>query len=168
MKQVSKFQWFLITVIIILIAVFIIFSQKRKQEFELVKNQADQVLDLIYQAGEKAQTAEKARPRPFAYGLFFNFDKVILFADENENRIFDDKIISEYKLDENIRLNQKSAVFYIPYQKNIAFCDHKGECFEKQYYYVLISDIKTGRAMEFRFEHKNGKVVLQEVVNKQD
>ena len=80
------FQIFVIIVIIALIGVLIFYSQKRKQEFELVKNEANEILKLINQAGEAAQTAEVARPRPIAYGVFFDLEKAVLFADENENR----------------------------------------------------------------------------------
>ncbi|MFZ5365254.1 MAG: hypothetical protein ACOZBH_03635 [Patescibacteria group bacterium] len=161
----NVFQIFIVAIIIILIGVLISFSQKRKPQFELVKSEAKQILKLIDRAGDLALEAEKAAPNPLAYGIFFNFDRAILFADKNENKIFDDEIISEYQLKENIRLNQAKIVYYIPHKKDIEFCDQSGQCHGDLHPTVGIADIKTGRAMEFRFEQKTGKVELREVVD---
>ncbi len=161
----NKFQIFLIITILILIGVLIFFNEKRKNEFELVEAEAKEILKLINQAGEKALESEKARPKPVSYGVFFDFDKAILFADKNENKIFDDNAIDQYILNEKVRLNQKRIVYYIPYQENIEFCDSNGWCFDDIHPTVLISDIKTGRAIEFRFTQRNGKIELQEVVD---
>ncbi len=130
-----------------------------------MQNESKEIMKLINKAGESALQAEKARPRPVAFGVFFNFNKAILFADENENKAFDDEIISEYHLIENIRLNQERIVYYIPHQQQIEFCDQSGQCFDDNHPTVQIADIKTGRALEFRFTKRNGKIELQEVVD---
>jgi len=148
-----------------LIGVLIFFNQKRKNEFELVQAEAKEILKLINQAGEKALESKKARPKPVAYGIFFDFDKAILFADKNENKIFDYNAIDQYILNENIRLNEQRIVYYLPYKESIEFCDVSRQCFDDIHPTVLISDIKTGRAIEFRFTKRNGKIELQEVVD---
>jgi len=159
------FQIFVIMIILILIGVLIYFSEKRKNDFELAQNEAKKIMKLINQAGEQALEAEKARPEPVSYGVFFNFEKAILFADENKNKAFDDEIISEYQLHENVKLNAQRIVYYIPHTEQIEFCDQTGQCFDDNHPTVQIADIKTGRALEFRFTKRNGKIELQEVVD---
>lgn len=162
----NLFQIFVIIVIIALIGILIFYSQKRKHEFELVKGEANEILKLVNQASEAVQKTEVAGIHPKAYGVFFGLEKAVLFADENENRIFDDQIFAEYNLHENVKLNPLTSVFYIPYQQEIDFCGQGGECSLNRYHYLKISDIKTGRAMEMRFDHKTGGIELREVVDK--
>jgi len=168
MKRSKIFTIFIIVVILILIGVAIFFSQKRKNEFELVKSEANEILKIINRAAEEVEKAEKDQAEDYWYGIKFEMNKVFVFADRDQSKTFDKKdkdIIIEYNLQENIVLNPERTLFYLPNYNLVYFCDPNAECEKDAYHSVTISDITTGRAMEFRIEHKTGRIELREVVD---